>query len=248
MGIPYYYVQGDDMHTFLYSIILLFAIPHITIASEKLVFTGIKGAVNSDIGMDVLTKAYSQLGIKILYRPLPGERALRVANSGKVDGEVFRIANVQKRYKNLIQVPTQINILPAIAYTKGKKININGWHSLKSYRIGIQVGIKFAERGTKGMNPTRVDTNEQLFKMLDSGRIDLAIAAQSNGLKTLKKLNTKQISGLTPAIEEYPLYHYLHKKNAHLINKLNAVLIKMTRQGEIKAIRENHLKKFSRDK
>ena len=233
------------MHTFLYSIILLFAIPHTTVATEKLVFTGIEGAVNSDIGMKVLSKAYSKLGIKVIYHPLPGERSLRVANSGKVDGEVFRIANVQKRYKNLIQVPTKINILPAIAYTKGKKINIDGWQSLKPHRIGIQVGIKFAERGTKGMNPTRVDTNEQLFKMLDSGRIDVAIAAQSNGLKTLKKMNTTQISELTPAIEEYPLYHYLHKKNSHLLSKLNAVLIKMTQQGKIKAIRKNHLKKLS---
>ena len=235
------------MYTRLLSVVLIITTFQNTLATETLVFTGIKGAVNSEIGMDVLRKAYSKLGIKIKYRPLPGERALRVANSGKVDGEVFRIANVQKRYKNLIQVPTQINTLPAVAYTKNKEIKIDGWASLKPYRIGIQVGIKFAERGTRAMNPTRVDTNEQLFKMLDSGRIDIAIAAQTNGLKAIKKIKAKQIYSLAPPIDEFPLYHYLHKKNSHLVKKLNAILIKMTQQGEVKAIRDRYLKKLSEE-
>jgi len=233
------------MHTYLRSVLLLLITTHTTLATETLIFSGIKGAVNSEIGMEVLSVAYSRLGIKIKYRPLPGERSIRSSNSGKVDGEVFRIANMQKRYKNLIPVPTQINTLPAIAYSKNKNIKINGWASLKPYRLGIQVGIKFAERGTKDMKPIRVDSNKQLFKMLDTGRIDIAIAAQSNGIKAITQIKSKQIYPLSPSIDEYPLYHYLHKKNSHLVDKLNAVLIKMTQRGEIKAVREKHLKKLT---
>lgn len=213
---------------------------------NSLQFSGIKGSENSLISMKVLTKAYNRLGIKIKYLPLPGERSLRTSNSGKVDGEVFRIANVSKRYTNLIQIPTSINTLPAIAFSKNKNISIDGWHSLRPYKIGIQVGIKFAERGTKKLNPVVVDSNEQLFRMLNSGRIDIAIASQVNGLKTLKLLKYKNIHALTPVIAEYPLYHYLHKKHASLVPRLNDVLIKMRSSNESQEIRAEYLEQLRR--
>jgi len=206
-----------------------------------LIFSGIEGSVNSEISMQVLEKAYAKLGLQIQYRPLPGERALRASNSGAVDGEVFRIANIQKRYKNLIPVPTPINSLQALAFTKDKDIVLQDWQSLKRYRIGIQGGIKFAERTTKGMNPVVVDTNKQLFRMLDSGRIDVLIAAESNGLKTLADLRMKGIHALPPLIQPYPLYHYLHKKHAGLVERLDAVLQSMQASGEIRAIRKAYL-------
>lgn len=217
-------------------------------ASEKnppvLVFSGIEGSVNSDISMQVLHKAYAKLGLRIRYLPLPGERALRTANAGKVDGEVFRIANVSKRYTNLIQVPTSINTLPGLAFSRHKQIDINGWSSLKPYRLGIQGGIKFAERGTKDMQPIVVDTNHQLFRMLNSGRIDIAIASEVNGLKTLADLKLTHIHILQPPIEEFPLYHYLHKRHAALVPKLDAVLKAMRARGEIQAIRAKRLQQL----
>lgn len=219
---------------------------NISAIENPLIFSGIKGSENSHISMKVLTKAYNRLGIKIKYRPLPGERALRTSNAGKVDGEVFRIANVSKRYTNLVQIPTSINTLPAIAFSKNKKISIDGWQSLHPYKIGIQVGIKFAERGTKKLNPVIVDTNEQLFRMLNSGRIDIAIASQVNGIKTLNTLKYINIHALQPVIEEYPLYHYLHKRHISLVPKLNDVLIKMHSSKEIQEIRAEHLEQLRR--
>jgi len=215
-----------------------------SVVSQQLVFSGIEGSVNSDISMRVLREAYKKLNIHITYRPLPGERAIQESNNGDVDGEVFRISNVQKKYTNLIMVPTQINVLQAVVFSKEFAFEVNGWSSLVNYNIGIQLGIKFAERGTKGMNRIMVDTNEQLFKMLNNGRVDIAVAALSNGLKTIRLLNFTDIKILQPPIKEFPLYHYLNKKHADLVPKINDVLSGMKKSGRMKAIRESMLKEL----
>lgn len=213
-------------------------------ADRKLVFAGIKGSLNTDISMIVLKEVYSKLGIEIELLALPAERALHTSNSGKIDGEVFRIINVDKRYNNLLMVPTSINKLQGIAFVKNKPFKVEGWQSLKPLKIGGQFGVKFVERGTKGMKRKLVDTNEQLFSMLDRGRVDVAIAAYVNGIKTIKKLQLKEIQALQPSIQDYPLYHYVHKKNSHLIPKLNDILIKMDQSGRIKQIRDDYIKNY----
>jgi len=230
----------------LFSLIILITLSYTgyVSASSRVVLSGIKDAVNSDISLIVLKQAYGKLGIDVEYVPLPGERALQTANSGEVDGEVFRITNVQRKYNNLIPVPTPINILEGVAFSKRSDLKVSDWHSLRHLKIGIQVGIKFAERGTRGMKPVMVDTNEQLFKMLDAGRVDVAIVALTNGLKTLSLLKLKSIHAISPSIQQYPLYHYIHNKNVSLVPRLNAVLIDMKNSGEIKHIRDTFLQKM----
>jgi len=246
----------DNIMRHLYSLIILITINYISMtyaspldannvsAPPKLILSGIEGSVNSDISLIVLKQAYRKLGIEVEYNPLPGERALQTANSGKVDGEVFRIINIQKKYPNLIPIPTPINILEAVAFSKQPDLIVSGWHSLSKLSIGIQVGIKFAERGTRGMSPVLVDTNEQLFKMLNADRIDVAAVALTNGLKTLSKLNLTSIYAVSPPIQVFPLYHYLHKKHAALVPRLNTVLAEMAVSGDIKKIRDTFLKQL----
>lgn len=217
-------------------------------ANPEMQFSGIKGAVNSEISKRVLEEAYRQLKIDVRILPFPGKRALMMSNSGRVDGELFRIANVHKRFRNLIPVPTSINVLQAIVFTKNIKFKIDGWHSLKPYRIGIQAGIRFADRGTKGMNRIVVDSNEQLFRMLNAGRVDIIVVAYTNGVKTHSLLNFEGIHALRPAVEEYPIHHYLHKKHRHLIPKIDTQFKLMQAAGRLKEIRKQVINEIKANK
>ncbi len=208
---------------------------------ETLRFAGIKGSLNTYISMQVLEEAYAKLGIRIELVELPAERALYVSSSGKLDGEVFRIANLHSRYRDLVPVPTAINELEGVVFVKKIDFKVNGWDSLKPYKTGGQVGVKFVERNTSHMNPYMVGSNNQLFKMLDRERIDVAVAAYVNGIKAIKEQKLTSIRALKPPLETYPLYHYLHKKHAHLIDKLNPVLLKMQTSGRIRQIREAYI-------
>ena len=211
--------------------------------SKSIKVSGIENSINSEISKLVLQKAYAKLGIELIYIPLPGQRALVESNSGKVDGELFRIDHVDKKFTNLVKVPTSINKLEAMAFSTNKSLVVSGWESLRGKRIGIQVGIKFAERGTQGMNPVAVETNGQLMQMLTGDRIDLAVIARVNGLHTIKKMDLQdKVFELQPTMQSYPLYHYLHKKNRDLVKRLDEVLKSMAFNGTISSIREEYIK------
>lgn len=230
----------------LYLFIIAFFFNQSSIA-QTLKLSGIKGSLNTYISMQVLEEAYAQLGLKVELVELPAERALYVSNSGRLDGEVFRIANIHSIYPNLVQIPTQINVLQGVTFVKQLDFQVQGWQSLAPYKVGVQVGVKFAERGTHRMRTYQLETNEQLFMMLDRGRIEVAVAAYANGVNTIKQLGLSGIRGLTPPLQSYPLFHYLHNKHQHLVSPLNDVLSKMQASGRIADIRRAYIEKLLSD-
>ncbi|MEH6627736.1 MAG: transporter substrate-binding domain-containing protein [Motiliproteus sp.] len=206
-------------------------------AAEKLSFSTIEGSINSLISGIVVAEAYRRIGIETVIRPFPGERSLSYSNKGVTDGELFRIAGITEKYSNLIMVPVPVNIQDAMVITKQTEFAVNGWDSLKPYTVGIRRGIKFSGKGTEGMTPLIVDSNESLFKILDAGRTNVIVITRVNGLDMLRQLKIPGIRTLEPPIESYPLYHYLHKKNKHLMPKITVALQEMEKKGLIKKIR-----------
>ena len=69
---------------------------------------------------------------------------------------------------------------------------------MSPYKIGIQLGVKFVEKGTDGMNVHVVESNEQLLKLVDSGRVDIAVMARTNGLLAMKVTNLPDIKMVAP--------------------------------------------------
>lgn len=206
---------------------------------EKLIFSSIEGSINSIVAERILKRAYSQMGIKIEIYPMPGERALFSSNNGQVDGELFRIKDIHKKYNNLIMIPVPINYLIGRAFTKNfKKFLINGPNSFKGYKVGIHRGTKFAENYTKNISRSFVNKNIQLFKKLKFNRIDFAIVAELNGIKEMAKLGHKDIVALDPPVVKKKLYHYLHKRNSSLVPKLTSILKALKKEGIFEEIRK----------
>ena len=54
----------------------------------------------------------------------------------------------------------------------------------------------------------------------------------------LKKTELKRIKYLTPPVEVYKLYHYLHERHKDLVPTVNAVFKAMQERGELEALRE----------
>lgn len=226
------------------AILLVLVLNGVRAGAAPLVLSGINGSLNSDISWLVVKEAYAQLGVKAVWRRLPAGRSLQMADAGKgIDGELFRISGVARRYPNLIRVPTPVNRREGTAFAR-QDLTLNGWSGLARYRVGIQTGIKFAERGTRGIPRTVVSTNEQLFRMLAGGRIDVIVVSLVSGLKTLKQLRLSGVHPLRPPLQSYDLYHYLHKKHRSLVPGLNAVLQKMQADGRTGQIRRDFIQNF----
>ncbi len=209
--------------------------------AEQMVFTTLKGMSVAEVCSTVLTEAYTILGIDIKIHSFPPQRAINTSNRGLVDGEVMRIKNTDKTYKNLIRIDPSICVMHSRVYTMKSHIVLTGWSSLRPYKIGIHLGHLYAKRGTSGMNVETIGTNEQLLEMLHEGRLDVVVAQEPDARKIIKDLGLKGINELSPPIASLPLYHYLHKKNADIIDRLEAVLSKMHTEGRIEEIYKSYL-------
>ncbi|PCI29428.1 MAG: ABC transporter substrate-binding protein [SAR324 cluster bacterium] len=227
-------------HYFLFLGISLWMSP--IVMGKQLELVTIQGSGIAEITSLILRQAYKQIGIGLTITYLPAQRALIESNEGIVDGEVHRILGIEKRYPNLIRIPVSIWHMKGVVFTKNVTFEVKGWQSLEPYRIGTLRGVKFVENNTQGMNRLRVRDYTQLFLMLADNRLDIVVLAQLSGLKALKATKAEGIRILSPPLTVLKLYHYLHRKNLHLIPEITKALKEMEQQGKIRAIWQQYLK------
>lgn len=197
------------------------------LAQERLKFTSIKGAYIQKISANILKKAYARLGIEFDVSWQPAERALKSVSSGESDGEISRVGAIAKLYPELIKIKIPVNFLEGMVFSKNPDISVTDWSSISKYKIGINRGIKFAEKGTKGMNVQLVSSFSSLFQMLDKDRVDVIVSPRIIGLFQITRLKLKGISAIEPPLVKLNQYHYLHKRHSELATRLEVILKEM---------------------
>lgn len=128
--------------------------------ADKIVLSAIADSANTDISEAVLRLAYQKMGLEVDVLYYPSKRAIRAANNGVTDGELYRVAGVEMRHTHLIKVPVPVNKMEAVVLTKGHQFRVNGWQSLTPYVIGKRAGVWFSDQGTLGMTTHNVNTNK----------------------------------------------------------------------------------------
>jgi len=199
---------------------------------------------SAGISEEILKEAYSRIGITVTTKEFPGERALKMSNSGAVDGEVNRIHGIRKKYENLRMVPVAINAIEGLAFTNKPDIKVSSWDDLRPYKLGLRIGAKYAEYGTVGMQVSSVKTNDQVFSMLGKNRTEIAISTRIEGVLTIHKLGLKNIRLIDPPLVSLELFHFLHKKHDALVPRVQKALEDMAREGRIEAIKTAAIKKL----
>jgi len=208
----------------------------------------IAAIVNSrthEIALDILQTAYDKIGFHALFIKMPGKRCLEYANSGKLDGDTARIEGTEKKYSNLVRVKVAVLYFEGVAFTKESSLVIRNWEDLKGLRVGIISGIRYSEIGTRGMNVFHANDMLHLFRLLSYDRIQVAIATRQAGLIEIQR--NFENSGLRvngPALHSAPLYHFLHKKNKHLVSPLENVLMEMNLSGEFMRLKQATLNRL----
>jgi polar amino acid transport system substrate-binding protein len=223
-------------HGLFVLLMMCVTLPSNGVADSVLQLANFSGLPNKlSLSEKVLEHAYKRLNIKMSIVYLPAARTLWSANNGSVDGEVSRLAGLEKIYPNLLMVKMPITVISPCVYTKeGTSFTVNGWQSLKPYRIAYLRGVKFVENNLQGLSAEGVSTLEQAFMMLEHNRVDVVIADVNQSINILPKY--PDIKMLSPAVDSFPVYHYLHKKHTDLVPKLEAVLQQMTDDKTIERI------------
>lgn len=189
----------------------------------------------------IMIEAYARIGRSFLLTQEYGFNTLQAAQEGRVDGELYRIAGIEEKYTNLVPVPVPLIEMRSAIFTKGLTFPVTGPESLRPYRVGILEGVVYMERLTAGLvqdKVHRVPGEDQLFQLLDSGRVDAIISDQDTAAMIIQEKALFSISSLSPPLTVFPIHHYLHKKHSALIPALTEALEVMEAEGRLEELRK----------
>lgn len=211
-----------------------------TFAEHLYISTGFTPPV-SDYYRKVLAEIDSRLeDISISFEVLPAERSLALVNNGINDGDCCRIPPVvMKSYKNLLKVPGSFFTTRFSAFSKDKKLVIKSFNDLKPFSVAVPKGWKLIVNRLTSVNPRElyvVTTPEQLFRMLDSNRVEVGVVGYLSGLHLIRNLELQGIDAIEPPLVEKELYLMLHKKHKNLIPIFSHTINEMQNDGTIDKI------------
>jgi polar amino acid transport system substrate-binding protein len=183
----------------------------------------------------ILREAYQSIGYAVDLKAYPPERHLMMGNAGRVEGILFGGENIGEKYPNLAKIPVPLGYDDVVVFTKTVQFSVDGWQSLRPFRIGILIGMPEIAKHTAGMRIQAVPSARQLFLMLDLGRTDLVILPRDFGLMTLRGLGTSSVRILPGTLARLGLYHYLFRSDPR-IQAITTALGQMERSGRILAL------------
>ena len=211
---------------------------------DRVIRVGTAGFIDfapSIVAREILTEAYSRIGYRAEYFDFPPNRMIASFNSGSIDALIIAEASFSADYPDSIRIETPIWVDELVAFTKAP-FPIEGWESMRAYRIGYISAMFIIEQNlSDGFVTFPVKDSVQLFRMLDIGRIDIAVTSRAVGELTIANLGLKGITRAKKPLAIVPNYHFLTKVNADIARKLSAVLEDMDRSGRIDGITEETL-------
>ncbi|MFZ2958757.1 MAG: ABC transporter substrate-binding protein [Candidatus Ozemobacteraceae bacterium] len=180
----------------------------------------------------VVHEAFRRLRIDVNVITLPSERSLQSADTGIIDGDMLRISGLESDYPHLVMVPEKLTDYEFVAFSRRKDLSISNWESLCPYSVGIEIGRKYVERNAINIRSLiKVGSREQLFQILDLGRVDLVVYPRETGIQTLHELNLSGIACLEPPLATMPVFLYLNQKHASLTVLLAETFRGMKKDG-----------------
>lgn len=176
--------------------------------------------------------AFEKIGGHLRLIELPPERGLLNANAGVEDGDLTRIEGLEAQYPNLIRVPEKLMDWNFSAFSKRKDIQVDGWGSLLSYRVGFIRGWKIAESNLGGAaQVVLVEDEKELFDFVQKDRVDLVIYSREMGAVYVRRKSMFEISLLEPPVATREMYIYLNRKHYAVIPKLAQALRELKADG-----------------
>lgn len=192
----------------------------------------------------VMTAVYRHIGYSLQLVPLPSRRGLARANDGFYDGELYRVKAISSDFPNLMVVPTPLGVMAFQAFAM-RPLPLAGWASLAEYRLGAEMGVKYVEYNTAGMQVSYAPKPEQLFRMLKAGRIDVVVIEAASASMALDELRAsgETLTGMQVlgVVDEVELHTFLHRKHAALLPKVDHALRELNAQGLLERARQSTL-------
>lgn len=211
---------------------------------RKVQLTSLHGSASQNISRCVVAEAYRSLGYQVQIKEFSTYESIIMAGTHLYDGESSRVKSVGGKVKGLHMINSPVIFMKGVAITKGKKLSINGFDSLKQYKVVINRGAVFSLDGTEGFPLLSLASNyKSALSMVNAEVSDVAILTYSTWLKLSKLKEFESLTLQQPEIIKIPMYHFVNsEKNAHLIPALEVAFKDMLESGRTEEVYKNYIK------
>lgn len=211
----------------LFSIMLLPNLSH----AETYKFSAIENHVYTATIGELLEKAFKKAGHELIIHYLPPKRAITMADRGKYDGEVGRVANITDDYPNLVAIPEPVGLFRAVAFSNTPGETFSSWEQFKPHKIGTIRGIFWSNSRTEaGYKRTVLKGYQDLIKLVEVGRLKYGLG-QKMLIEHYAAEAGVEAHILQPPIFELETFAFVHKKNKHLIQPIATAIREMKEAG-----------------
>ena len=186
--------------------------------------------------------AFKRIGVDVEILVLPAERSLINANEGLDDGDVFRIAGLERDYPNLLRVPGKMLDNEFMAYTNRADIRIRNWADLQPYVVAYATGWRIFDLNVQGVKElTKTASIRELFPLLEKGRADVVLMERWQG-QWMVRQQGYQVRLQEPPLARVEMFMYLNKKHAALVPQVAQALADMKADGSYRKLHDRYLK------
>ncbi|HEV2674395.1 MAG TPA: transporter substrate-binding domain-containing protein [Aliidongia sp.] len=215
---------------------LLFVSPGSRAADVTLV--RIEKVAEQYIGAEVLTEIYSKAGFTVAIIPTTAARAGQLTLDGEVDGGVdaqaLRYGSYGIAVSSMIRVePPYYSVTTTAFARRGRGLSIRSSDDLRSYRVGIVLSAIHTNAQAAGaLEIVNVPDTYLLFKMLQEGRIDIALDTKIDGDYLVKALRLGDIVAVGD-LAKIDIFNYLTPNNASLARRIGETIAALQTAGQL---------------
>lgn len=195
-------------------------------------------SVFASIAERVSLEAFGRIGAPVRVQGLPLQRSIEMTQSGEIDGDTARAADISERYPEVIALTGGPTIVADVAiYALDDTIRQRTRAQIRAMSVCTQRGAYILVRSTEGMKVHFASAREDAFEMLADGRCQVLAALQID-------VDRRIATGKLPPVARWPylwasepLYLALNRRHAALAPRLNKVLDEMNRDGTTERLR-----------
>lgn len=191
---------------------------------------------------DLSELAFKSVGYSIEKKILPSTRTQEYLFKGEVDALNQFWYSDERAKTMLFSKPYLFNSVHFFK-RKGSAITYNNLRDIKEYTIGIvqeyYYGEEFIKAKKEYLTTYETGTTEQLLRMLDNNRLELALSDKIVAQETIKKFGLPGIEMLKKPLFKAGLHLVVDKKNPHgqeIVEAFNKGLENIKKNGEYERV------------
>ena len=186
----------------------------------------------------VIRESFRRIDHRIQIKTLPPKRAVRDLETGKIDGQYFRVKRAIEKDETILMVSHplfQINIV--VVADKSANFQPNGWQSLAPLEFAYYRDAKhISNRVAQFSKKYDVPKNKTIFDMMAADRLDYGVVPYFLARQMLKNKEYSGLKILEPALETLFGYLYLSGKNRPLEAPLSKAIAAMVKDGTMRRL------------